>query len=50
MSRYQHAIVVGDFNVDLLQPSDRVCGDLLGVASSFGLTQVVRVVLSLLQL
>jgi len=38
---HRHAILVGNFNVNLLQADDTSCLDLLGIASSFGLTQVV---------
>ncbi len=41
LANYKKVIILGDFNIDLLQSSKAACVDLLGVMSAFGLSQVV---------
>ena len=42
LSSYQHSILVGDVNLDLLKEDDDRCIDLLGITASFGLSQMVN--------
>ena len=41
LASHKRVIVIGDFNVNLLSTTDAASSELVGLMSSFGLTQVV---------
>ena len=42
LQQYSQVVLIGDFNVDLLCPETSQSADMLGLAASFGLTQVIN--------